>query len=148
MNVLPLILAAVISQAEPTVGLQTVATGLSSIVSVTHAGDNRIFITQQGGRVMIYDGTRVLPEPFLDISGLVTSDNERGLLSIAFHPEYAFNGFFYVNYTNLQGNTIVARYSVQPQNPNRANPNSALPILGIAQPFSNQIGRASCRERV
>ena len=55
--------------------------------------------------VVIYDGTRILPEPFLDIRGLVLNGGERGLLSIAFHPRYAENGLFYANYTNLQGDT-------------------------------------------
>jgi glucose/arabinose dehydrogenase len=140
MTLLALILAALIAEAEPTVVLQPVVQGLDSPVSITHAGDNRLFITLQDGMVVIYDGTRVLPEPFLDIRSLVLSGGERGLLSIAFHPRYAENGLFYVNYTNRQGNTVVARYSVQPQNPNRANPNSALTILTIAQPFANHNG--------
>jgi glucose/arabinose dehydrogenase len=140
MNVLALILAAVITQAEPVITLEPVANGLPNLVSVTHAGDSRLFITLQRGQVMIHDGTRVLPEPFLDIRSLVTSNDERGLLSVAFHPHYAFNGLFYVNYTNLSGNTVVARYSVSPLDANRANPSSAVPILTIAQPFANHNG--------
>lgn len=140
MNLLALILAAVVAQAEPLVVLEPVAPGLASPVSVTHAGDTRLFVTLQDGRVVIYDGTRILPEPFLDIRSLVRSGNEQGLLSVAFHPRYAENGLFFVNYTNLQGHTVVARYSVQPQNPNRANPNSALTILTINQPFANHNG--------
>jgi glucose/arabinose dehydrogenase len=140
MNVLALILAAVISQAEPVITLEPVASGLPNLVSITHAGDSRLFITLQSGLVMIHDGTHVLPDPFLDVRSLVTSNGERGLLSIAFHPHYAQNGFFYVNYTNLSGNTVVARYSVSPQNPNRANPSSAVPILTINQPFENHNG--------
>src|SRR5688572_10515026 len=140
MSILALLLAAVLAEAEPTIVLQPVAQNLDSPVSITHAGDNRIFITLQDGTIVIYDGTRILPEPFLDIRNLVLSGGERGLLSIAFHPRYAENGLFYVNYTNLQGNTVVARYSVQPQNPNRANPNSALTIPTIGQPFANHNG--------
>jgi glucose/arabinose dehydrogenase len=140
MNVLALILAAVITQAEPLITLEPVANGLPNLVSITHAGDSRLFITLQSGLVMIHDGTHVLPDPFLDVRGLVTSNGERGLLSVAFHPHYAQNGFFYVNYTNLSGNTVVARYSVSPQNPNRANPSSAVPILTINQPFENHNG--------
>ena len=148
MNVLALILATaivqveptVVSQAEPVVTLESVANGLPNLVSITHAGDSRLFITLQRGQIMIHDGTRVLPEPFLDIRGLVTSNDERGLLSVAFHPFYAQNGLFYVNYTNLSGNTVVARYSVSPLDPNRANPSSAVPILTIAQPFANHNG--------
>ena len=140
MNLPALILAAVLAQAEPAVTLQPVANGLGNLVSITHAGDSRLFITLQNGRVMIHDGTGVLPEPFLDIRSLVLSGGERGLLSIAFHPHYAQNGFFYVNYTNLNGHTVVARYSVSPSNPNRANPSSAVPIITINQPFANHNG--------
>jgi glucose/arabinose dehydrogenase len=141
MNVLAtLILAAVMTQAEPTVTLQQVTTGLDDPVSITHAGDNRIFITQQGGLVRIYDGTRLLPEPFLDVRSRISTGGERGLLSIAFHPDYAINGLFYVNYTDTGGDTVVARYSVSPLDPNRANPNSAVPILTIDQPFANHNG--------
>ncbi|HEU4886735.1 MAG TPA: PQQ-dependent sugar dehydrogenase [Thermoanaerobaculia bacterium] len=140
MNILALILAALVAQAEPSVVLEPIANGLDSPVSITHAGDDRLFITLQDGMVVIYDGTQVLPEPFLDIRSLVRSGGERGLLSIAFHPRYAQNGLFYVNYTNLQGHTVVARYSVLPQNPDRANPNSALILLTINQPFPNHNG--------
>ncbi|HYC58880.1 MAG TPA: PQQ-dependent sugar dehydrogenase [Thermoanaerobaculia bacterium] len=140
MNVLALVLAAVVTQAEPTVALQPVTDGLDNLVSITHAHDNRLFITQQFGLVRIYDGTRLLPDPFLDVRHLVTSNGEQGLLSIAFHPDYAANGLFYVNYTNLAGHTVIARYSVSPQNPNRANASSAVPILTINQPFANHNG--------
>ncbi|HEX6640468.1 MAG TPA: PQQ-dependent sugar dehydrogenase [Thermoanaerobaculia bacterium] len=140
MNLLALVLAAVVAQAEPIPGLEPIVDGLANPVSVTHAGDNRLFITLQAGQIVIFDGTRILPEPFLDIRNLVTSGNERGLLSVAFHPRYAQNGLFYVNYTNLSGNTVVARYSVSPTDPNRANPSSAVPILGVTQPFQNHNG--------
>ena len=140
MNLLALVLAAVVAQAEPTVTLQHVADDLGNLVSITHAGDNRLFITLQHGLVMVHDGTRVLPEPFLDVRNLVSSQNEQGLLSVAFHPDYAHNGLFYINYTNLGGHTVVARYSVLPTNPNRANPSSAIPILTINQPFANHNG--------
>src|SRR5690349_11300457 len=140
MNVLPLVFAAVVGLADPVPVLQPFVTGLINPVSITHAGDNRLFITEQAGRIMIYDGTRLLPEPFLDIRNLVSSGNERGLLSLAFHPRYAQNGFFYVNYTNVSGNTVVARYSVSPADPNRANPSSAVLILGVNQPFANHNG--------
>jgi glucose/arabinose dehydrogenase len=140
MNLLALVLAAVVAQAEPIPGLEPIANGFANPVSVTHAGDNRLFITLQAGQIVIFDGTRILPQPFLDIRSLVTSGNERGLLSVAFHPHYAENGLFYVNYTNLSGDTVVARYAVSPSDPNRANPSSAVPILGVTQPFQNHNG--------
>lgn len=140
MILLPLVLAAVVSQAQPTVSLELVTGGLNLPVSITHAGDNRLFITQQSGQIRIWDGTRLLPTPFLDVSSLITTGGERGLLSVAFHPRYAQNGFFYVNYTDRNGDTVVARYSVSPTDPNRADPNSSVPLLHIAQPFSNHNG--------
>ncbi|HEV3486590.1 MAG TPA: PQQ-dependent sugar dehydrogenase, partial [Vicinamibacterales bacterium] len=122
------------------IALQPIASGLESPVAITHAGDNRLFITLQRGLVMIYDGTRVLPTPFLDIRNFVRStSSEQGLLSIAFHPRYAQNGLFYANYTDLNGDTIVARFRVS-ADPNRADGTSLLPILFVDQPFVNHNG--------
>lgn len=136
-----LLLMAVFSfAARAAVVLEPVANGLDSPVSITHAGDSRLFITLQRGQVVIWDGTRILPQPFLDIRPLVLSGGERGLLSIAFHPQYAQNGFFFVNYTNLQGHTVVARYRVSASDPNRADPSSARQVLFIEQPFANHNG--------
>src|SRR5688572_26484153 len=75
--------------------LHTYATGLSQPIAVVNAGDGsgRLFIAQQGGRIMVHDGSRVLPTPFLDLSGLVTCGcGEQGLLGLAFHPRYGDNG--------------------------------------------------------
>ncbi|MEE9516697.1 MAG: PQQ-dependent sugar dehydrogenase [Candidatus Adiutricales bacterium] len=128
-------------QAQQNIELFTVASGLSHPVAITHAGDgtHRLFITLQEGRIMVLSGNEVLPDPFLDIRTLVLSGGERGLLSVAFHPDYATNGLFFVNYTNTSGNTVIARYSVS-SNPNVANPNSASIILTQAQPFANHNG--------
>ena len=125
---------------DPLVTLQRIAGSLESPVSITHAGDSRLFITLQKGQVVIWDGTRILPTPFLDIRTIVLSGGERGLLSIAFHPHYAENGFFFVNYTNMSGgHTVIARYQVS-ADPNRADPASAQQLLLIEQPFSNHNG--------
>ena len=83
---------------------------------------------------------RSTPSPFLDITGIVGSDaNEQGLLSMAFHPNYAQNGFFFVNYTDKQGDTVIARYSVS-TNPDVADPDSELVLLTISQPYGNHNG--------
>jgi glucose/arabinose dehydrogenase len=108
--------------------LTAIATGLDMPVALTHAGDARLFITLQRGRVVVYDGTRVLPTPFLDVSSLVSCCNERGLLSVAFHPKYASNGFFYVDYTRADGDIVIARYHVS-SDPNVADPSSAKVLL-------------------
>ncbi len=115
--------------------------GLSRPVAITHAGDSsgRLFITQQAGRIVIFDGQQVLGQPFLDISDRVGCCGERGLLSVAFHPNYGNAGTFFVNYTDVSGDTVVARYEVT-QNPNVADPNSEVVLLNITQPFSNHNG--------
>lgn len=126
--------------AVPAVALETVTTGLPSITAITSAGDGRLFLTIQSGTIRIWDGTQVLPTPFLDLSTKITCCGERGLLSTAFHPLYAPNGFFFVNYTNLTGDTVVARYRVSSGDPNRADPDSAAILLTIIQPFANHNG--------
>jgi glucose/arabinose dehydrogenase len=135
-----LLLSLNLSANPPSVTLEPVASGLIQPVGITHAGDERLFITQQNGLIVIHDGAAVLPQPFLDIRSLVLSGGERGLLSMAFHPEYETNGFFFVNYTDLAGATVVARYSVSDSDPNVANPGSAKQILRIVQPFANHNG--------
>ena len=82
--------------------IELVASGLSSPVAITNTGDSRLFVTERAGRIRIltFDATgqaTLVPTPFLDISSIVLSGGERGLLSTAFHPDYPSNGFFYVN---------------------------------------------------
>ena len=124
------------------ISLVPLASGLANAVSISHAGDGsgRLFIVLQTGQIVIYDGQRVLLRPFLDISRLVSCCGEQGLLGLAFHPQYASNGFFYVNYTDRRGNTVVARYSVSRISPNLANPLSGTPLLTVDQPFANHNG--------
>ena len=126
----------------PTIQLQPVASGFASPVTVTNAGDGsgRLFIVQQPGQIRILINGTVLPTPFLDIHELVSCCGEQGLLGLAFHPDYTNNGFFYVDYTDVNGNTKVARYTVSKNDPNIADPNSVFPILSQSQPFSNHNG--------
>jgi glucose/arabinose dehydrogenase len=120
-------------------GLEPVATGLGPALALTHAGDTRLFVTLQDGRIVVIDGAGPRTQPFLDIRDLVSCCGERGLLSAAFHPRYRENGFFYVNYTGRDGSTVVARYQVS-GDPNVADRASAVTILTIAQPFANHNG--------
>jgi glucose/arabinose dehydrogenase len=124
-----------------TLTLVPLASGLDSVTNITHAGDgsHRLFLTLRNGRILIFDGSQMLATPFLDLSSLVSCCGERGLLGLAFHPNYETNGYFFVNYTNLSGNTVIARYSVS-GSPNLANPNSAAVVMTVAQPFSNHNG--------
>lgn len=120
---------------------QSVASGLSNPVALTHAGDGsgRLFFTLQEGLILIFDGARILPTPFLDIRSQVSCCGEQGLLSVAFQPDYASNGFFFVNYTNRAGHTIIARYQVS-EDPNIANFRSRRTVLKVHQPFPNHNG--------
>lgn len=123
--------------------LVEVASGFVRPVFLTHAGDGsgRSFIVEQNGRIFVMQDGNVLGTPFLDASSLVSRDaNERGLLGLAFHPKYAENGFFYINYTDRAGNTVVARYTVSADDPNVADPESAQTILGVNQPYANHNG--------
>jgi glucose/arabinose dehydrogenase len=129
-------------QALAALQFQAIATGLTNPIGITHAGDNsgRLFITLQGGQIRIFDGVQVLATPFLDVQSLLGAGvGEQGLLGLAFHPNYAANGFFYINYTNLKGNTVVARYHVS-ADPNIADPASRRIILRQKQPFANHNG--------
>ncbi len=128
-------------RAESVLQLEAVATGLGAPVALTHAGDGsgRLFIVLQDGRILIHDGAQVLPTPFLDLRSRVSSGGERGLLGLAFHPDYAANGRFFVHYTHRAGHSIVAGYRVS-GDPNVAGPRSARTVLRVAQPFANHNG--------
>ena len=118
-----------------------VVSGLSQPVHLTSIpGDPRLFVVEQPGRIRIVSDGAVLPAAFLDITERVLAGGERGLLSVAFHPRYSSNGFFYVNYTRVDdGATVIERYRVS-SDPNRADPASAKAILTIEQPFANHNG--------
>jgi glucose/arabinose dehydrogenase len=122
------------------VSLQQVASTSDTVTGITNAGDGRLFLTLRAGRIVILENGGLRSQPFLDIRDLTTTDGERGLLSTAFHPRYAENGFFFVDYTNLQGNTVIARYQVSASDPNRADPASTRILLTIPQPFENHNG--------
>jgi glucose/arabinose dehydrogenase len=121
--------------------LSKVAGGLSSPVFVTNAGDasDRLFIVEKGGRIKILSGGAVLATPFLDIHAKVSKAGERGLLGMAFHPDYLTNGKFYVYYTNLKGQIVIAQFHRSATDPNIASPVATV-LLRISKPFSNHNG--------
>jgi len=128
---------------EAAVGLEwsLVAEGFARPVHVAHAGDERLFVVAQAGVIWVLntDGAHI-GQPFLDIHDLVGSEgNEQGLLSVAFHPQYRDNGWFYVYYTDVRGDTVVARYTVS-SDPDVADPGSAEIILAADQPYANHNG--------
>ncbi len=121
--------------------LVQIATGISRPTYLTHAGDSRLFVVEQGGRIMILESRIILSDPFLDIGDRISSVRlEQGLLSMAFHPNYPENGYFYVNYTDRNGDTTVSRFETSASDSNHAEPDSEVVLLGVAQPFANHNG--------
>jgi len=117
------------------------ATGIPGPVDIAHCDDSRLFVIEKAGRIWIVDSLgKKSTEPFLDIDALASSGGEQGLLGLAFHPNYAQNGFFFVNYTKNDGDTRVARYSVRSDNPQKADPNSEAILLEADQPYANHNG--------
>jgi len=127
------------------VSLRWVLCGLDRPTSIAHANDDRLFLTLQGGLIVIVEQGVLRPEPFLDIQSLVTKElpgphsGEQGLLGLAFHPRYAQNGFFFVDYTDRDGAIVVARYQVS-ADPQRADPSSGRILLTIPKPYVNHNG--------
>ena len=120
-----------------------VVDGLESPVDLANAADGsgRLFILEQSGAIKILDQESLLTTPFLDIRGRVGSESsEQGLLGLAFHPQYTQNGYFFINYTNRGGDTVIARYQVSGTDKNIAKPESEKIILTISQPFANHNG--------
>lgn len=111
-------------------------------VGLAHAGDGsgRLFVVEQRGTIRVAKDHVVVSEPFLDVRNLVLCCGERGLLGLAFHPDFERNGYVFINYTDLAGDTVVARYRIAADDPDRLDPNSASIILRVAQPFSNHNG--------
>jgi len=140
LRILPLFLVIwpFLLKAQPNITLHQVASGISNPVDIAHAGDDRLFLVSQNGSIRILEATGSLRStPFL--TRTVTSGGERGLLGLAFDPDYSNNGYFYVYYS-LGSTSYISRYTVDPNDPDRANPNSEQVILTVAQPYSNHNG--------
>jgi len=132
-----------VAQNPVTIALENFATGLSSPVDIAHCGDERLFVVEQAGRIRIVDPNGVVrPTPFLDIIARVNDGGgEQGLLGLAFDPDYANNGRFYVNYTAGSGNgsTRISRFVVT-DNPDVGDPDSEEILYTVTQPASNHNG--------
>ena len=135
-----LLLSCIINlNAQPIIELKLFKSGFSNPTDIVSAGDSRLFIVEQTGKIRILDTSgNISPVPFLDLaSKITTAGNEQGLLGMTFHPNYKTNGYLYVNYTAAgSGTTTIARYTVS-ADPNIANPSSELIILTVPQPFAN-----------
>jgi glucose/arabinose dehydrogenase len=129
------------ANAETALTVEKIQDGLTDPIFLTSPpGDtSRLFILEQDGLIKIIKNGTLLPTPFLDVSSLISSGGERGLLGLAFHPDYALNGYFYINYTDTGGDTKVRRCKVS-SDPDIAEPDSLVTILSIDQPYPNHNG--------
>jgi glucose/arabinose dehydrogenase len=127
-----------------TVSFETVVDGLKSPLAVTAAGDGsgRLFVVQQGGQIRMVRSGSLVARPFLDISARITSGGERGLLGLAFHPDFPTDPRLFVDYTDAKGDTQVSSFSVDPATPDAASAASEVKLLHVAQPYANHNGGA------
>jgi glucose/arabinose dehydrogenase len=127
-----------------TVNVAVAICGFDSPVDVTNAGDGsgRLFVLEQAGRIRLVKGGVLVEPPFLDITGRIASGGERGLLGLAFHPDYPTDPRFFVNYTDRDGNTVVSQFTVSGADRDLGDPDSEVVLMHIAQPFANHNGGA------
>ncbi len=129
------------AQSQPLISFDTIITGLSKPVDIEEVNDSthRLFIVEQTGKIRIWKGTSLLPAPFLDVTSKISIEGEeRGLLSLAFHPNYASNGYFYIYYTNKSGDITIARYSRSAAD--IADSSSGVILMTIPKPSANHNG--------
>lgn len=129
------------AKSQTAIQLTPVLSGLSGPVDIASPkdGSGRLFFVEQRGRVRVARAGSLLTAPFLDISSRVSSGGERGLLGIAFPPDFRTKQYFYVNYTDTRGDTTISRFRVS-SDPNLADPASEQILLTIPQPFANHNG--------
>lgn len=136
-----LLFASASVKSQPLISFDTVVTGLSKPVDIEEVNDSshRLFIVEQSGKIRIWNDTNLLPTPFLDVASKITTANqEQGLLSLAFHPNYSSNGYFYIYYTNKSGEITIARYSRSAAD--IADSSSGVILMTIPKPFANHNG--------
>ena len=141
----PVVRASTVVTGAPTsarVQLSLRASGLSKPIFVTSARDatGRLFIVEQGGRIKVWKDYATYATPFLNISTQVSKGGEQGLLGLAFHPSFKTNRKLYVNFTDLNGDTVIREYRVSSTNPNIVSTSTARTIIKIAQPYDNHNG--------
>lgn len=124
--------------------IELFASGISNPVNIQNAGDSRLFVLDRDGLIHIINEKGIINDlPFLDIISQVSDgQDERGLLGLAFHPNYSSNGYFYVNYVNKNSETIISRFSRSDSNRQLADQKSELILITLPQPYSNHNGGA------
>lgn len=136
-------LLSALSVSAQTIVLENYVSGVSNPVEIiaSPTADNRLFVVQQSGTIkIINENGSLAPDNFLNISGLITFGGERGLLGLAFHPEFTTNRYFFVYYNNMEGAIRVSRFTANASNPNTADLSSEKILLTINKPFSNHNG--------
>ncbi|MDO6597161.1 PQQ-dependent sugar dehydrogenase [Oceanihabitans sp. 2_MG-2023] len=124
-----------------TITTELFADGFNNPVDIQNAGDSRLFIVEKSGVIKILNENGTTnTTPFLNIDNQVSPGGERGLLSVAFHPNYTSNGYFYVNFTDNNGATQISRFTVNSANPDIADVATQVNLLNIAQPYGNHNG--------
>jgi glucose/arabinose dehydrogenase len=132
---------AFVSPPSSEAAVEELISGLNQPVRlVAPAGDTRLFVVQRNGLIRIFDQQGIEQGTFLDISNQTNVFSERGLLGLAFAPDYAQTGRFYINFTDLQGDTRIARFTVSEGDPDLADPGSQEIILTVDQPANNHNG--------
>jgi glucose/arabinose dehydrogenase len=138
------LMAAFLSYTQPTLSFNSFVSGLTAPVDIVNAkdGSNKLYIVQQNGIVRVHSGGALLPTSFLNMGALITYDagGERGLLSIAFHPQYSTNRYFFVYYNNAAGNGELAQYQTLAGSPDQADPASRKVLLTVIKPYTNHNG--------
>lgn len=127
------------AQEEPPLRLRRIVAGLRNPTDIQapRDGSRRLFLAQQDGLVRVLRDGVLLEAPFLDLRAKTRAGGERGLLGLVFPPDFAAKGYFYVNHTDLAGDSVIARYRIRPDNPDLADPSSEAVVLTQRQPFAN-----------
>src|SRR5262245_47067306 len=125
----------------PTVGLEDLGTFAVPVYLTAPSADHaRVFVVEKRGTIQVVTLATKQQEEFLDLRGEVSTGSEQGLLGLAFHPNYATNGLFVIDYTDVDGDSRIVQYRVSASDPDRADPASARLVLTVDQPFANHNG--------
>jgi glucose/arabinose dehydrogenase len=137
-----LIVLIVLAILAPPIRVVRIAEGLEAPLGIVSPrdGTGRLFVLEKPGRIRIIQNGELLPEPFIDLRNQINDPVEAGLLGLGFSPDYASDGLFYLNYTDLGNDTVVSQFRVSEDDPNRADPETEQILLWVEQPATNHNG--------
>jgi len=141
-SALPILAPAPSAGELPALKLEFVAGGFTNPVAVTSAPNDatRLFVVEQDGKIRLVSGGVLASEPYLDRTGAVLKAGEEGLLNLAFHPDFANNGYLFVYYNDLAGDTVLSRFQAVPPSADTVDPATEVQILKLTQPFLKHNG--------